>query len=64
MSKIHWRVGGRIMDKDLTICGNHQLGCDCTNWDEYRIDKERKRNNGLHNVYSAGVHRWKDNRDE
>ncbi len=34
------------MDKDLTICGNHKLGCDCTNWDEYRIDKERKRNNG------------------
>ena len=30
------------MDKDLTICGNHKLGGDCTNWDEYRIDKERK----------------------
>mgnify|MGYP001344329647 CR=1 FL=1 len=33
------------MAKDLTICGNHKLGCDCTNWDEYRIDKERTRNN-------------------
>ena len=30
------------MSKNLTICGNHKLGCDCTNWDEYRIDKERK----------------------
>ena len=28
------------MDIDLIICGNHKLGCDCTNWDEYRIDKE------------------------
>ena len=33
------------MNKDLTICGNHKLGCDCTNWDAYRIDKERKKNN-------------------
>ena len=32
------------MAKDYTICGNHKLGCDCTNWDEYRIDKERKNN--------------------
>ena len=31
------------MAKDYTICGNHQLGCDCTNWDEYRIDKEMKK---------------------
>ena len=30
-----------LMRKDLTICGNHKLGCDCTNWDEYRIDKEK-----------------------
>jgi len=26
--------------KDNTICGNHKLGCDCTNWDEYRQEKE------------------------
>ena len=28
----------------IAICDNHKLGCDCTNWDEYRIDKERKNN--------------------
>lgn len=23
-----------IMEEDYTKCGNHQLGCDCTNWEE------------------------------
>ena len=36
-------VKGGIMAKDLTICGNHKLGCDCTNWDEHRIDKEKNK---------------------
>ena len=22
-----------VIKEDYTKCGNHQLGCDCTNWD-------------------------------
>lgn len=23
-----------LNNEDYTKCGNHQLGCDCTNWEE------------------------------
>jgi len=39
-------VNKMLRNKEAGIkCGNHKLGCDCTNWDEYTIDKERERNN-------------------